>query len=271
MSRTIFEQLQYAYKLIKTELKKVSKKDKEQIQLLKGQRDLLNEIGSYIYSCEWLTQTEKKRRIKRFLDFRCEYTPFIKDVYCTDYGMSKAEYKEYYIKQYEGCNDVLAFEEYKLGFEKSYKRYEKKCENIYDSAKESISYANKKAKEKIGSKTIDMILAGRVKEARLEFYSRTNRLKFSNYLVDAVAELLPDPVCDNPPDIEECKEELDFLRMYSQAVIQEQIKQLDISKLAYLRYILEGGNSKYSTERSYLIDLLAGKIDTDNLISKSYY
>lgn len=139
--------------------------------------------------------------------------------------------------------------------------YEEYCNNFdttYEAAKVSVSYANQKAIEKVGKKTIDLVLEGKIDEARASFYFRSGQLKLRNYIIDSAIPNIPEAEFMSV-DIAECKNELSFLRLYSQAMLDIRVELIEKEKLAYLRYILEGDNPKLAEERLYLLELLQGK------------
>ncbi len=155
-------------------------------------------------------------------------------------------------------------------FLKSKYSYQEFCNHFkitYEAAKVCISYANQKAIEKVGRNTIDLILEGRVEEARATFYFRTGQLKLRNYVIDSALSEIPNPQ-HMTVDIEDCKKELSFLRLYSQALIDSRVELLDKEKLAYIRYILEGDNPKLSEQRLLLMKLLSCQIKVEDFINE---
>ena len=137
----------------------------------------------------------------------------------------------------------------------------------YEAAKVCISYANQKCVEKIGKNTIDLILEGKIDEARATFYFRTGQLKLRNYVLDSALAEVPDAEYMTI-NIDECEKELLFLRYYSQALLEARSEDLDKDKLAYLRYIIEGDNPKLSEMRLKILDTINGKMKVRDFIEQ---
>lgn len=137
----------------------------------------------------------------------------------------------------------------------------------YEAAKVCISYANQKCVEKIGKNTIDLILEGKIDEARATFLFRSGQLKLRNFIIDAALIGIPEAAYMTV-DIEDCERELSFLRLYSQAILEARVELLDKEKMAYIRYILEGDNPKLAEERLHLLNLLQGRITVKEYIKE---
>ena len=122
-----------------------------------------------------------------------------------------------YVNSYEWLKHSETIERLKffLRSKYSYKEYCKQYDVSYESAKVSISYANQKLLDKIGSNTLDLITEGRIEEARATFYFRTGQLKLRNYVLDSALAEVPDAEYMTI-NIDECEKELLFLRYYSQ-------------------------------------------------------
>ncbi len=149
----------------------------------------------------------------------------------------------------------------------NYQEFCNQFEITYEAAKVCVSYANQKCIEKIGRNTIDLIIEGRLDEAKAEFYFRTGQLKIRNYIIDSALTEVPEPEYITL-DIEDCKKELSFLRLYSQSLLDSRVELLDKEKLAYIRYILEGDNPKLSEQRLLLMKMLSCQIKVEDFIKE---
>ena len=140
----------------------------------------------------------------------------------------------------------------------------------YDAAKVSISYANQRAREKIGENTVELILEGKIEEAKALFYFRSGQLKLRNFIVDSALPIIPPPAYMNT-SIKECETELRFLRVYTESMLDKRVDAIDTDKLAFLRYVLEGDNPKLTEERVELMELLKSKVDVDQYLAGVTY
>lgn len=275
-SRTVFRKLEKALDYvieeqldIEEEIKNHQPVDKGRIELVKQKKDLLDEINRYKNSYGWLTHKETVERIKFFLRSGHNYSEYIKRYYYDEYGMSEAVFRESYIKKYdEVCKkEYISFEDYIKNFNNEYIEYEEKCEKVYNTAKVSISYANQKLIDKVGRNTIELILEGRIEEARATFYFRTGQLKLRNFILDSALAEVPDAEYMTI-NIDECEKELLFLRYYSQTLLEARAEDLDKDKLAYLRYIIEGDNPKLSETRLIILETIKGKMKVKDCIEQ---
>lgn len=174
-----------------------------------------------------------------------------------------------YVNSYEWLKHFETIERLKFFLKNkySYNEYCKQYDVSYESAKVSISYANQKLLDKIGSNTLDLITEGRIEEARATFYFRTGQLKLRNYVLDSALAEVPDADYMTI-NINDCEKELLFLRYYSQALLEARSEDLDKDKLAYLRYIIEGDNPKLSEMRLKILDTISGKLKVKDFIEQ---
>lgn len=137
-----------------------------------------------------------------------------------------------------------------------------------DTAYNTIRWASKQLRDKIGENTVSLIRDGYVEEARAAFYQGTGRLGIEKFVVSDLIEHLPEPKYTTFY-LEECKTELTILRNFSLSILKNYIKAVDDKKMAYILFLIEGKSKKSDLYRPYLIQLLEGKIKVDDLIEIS--
>lgn len=167
-----------------------------------------------------------------------------------------------YIKSYEWLKHERTIERVKFFLKNKYD-YTVFCKYFditYDAAKVSISYANQKAREKIGENTVELILDGKIEEAKALFYFRSGQLKLRSFIVDSALPIIPQAAYMNT-SIKDCETELKFLTIYTESMLEKRVDAIDADKLAFLRYVLEGDNPKLTQERVELVGLLKSKVD----------
>lgn len=134
-----------------------------------------------------------------------------------------------------------------------------------DTAYNTIRWASKQLRDKIGENTVSLIKDGHIEEARAAFYSGIGRLGIEKFVVSDLLEHLPEAKYTTYY-LEECKTELTILRNFSLSILKNYLKAMDTKKMAYILFLLEGKSKKSDLYRPYLIQLLEGKIKVDDLI-----
>ena len=134
-----------------------------------------------------------------------------------------------------------------------------------DTAYNTIRWASKQLRDKIGENTVSLIKDGYIEEARAAFYQGTGRLGIEKFVVSELLEHLPEPKYTTYY-LEECKTELTILRNFSLSIFKNYLKAMDAKKMAYILFLIEGKSKKSDLYRPYLIQLLEGKIKVDDLI-----
>ena len=154
-------------------------------------------------------------------------------------------------------------------FIKSGYDYEALCTEFnisYESAKNSVKWASKQLKSKIGEHTVKLIRDGYISEARDSFYVGTGQISRENLFLSDIARVLPESKFSAAYDLQDCLSELEFLRKISLDYIKKLTKKVDKSKLAYLLSLIEGDSKKGVWLRPYLIDMLMGYMKIEELL-----
>ena len=154
-------------------------------------------------------------------------------------------------------------------FIKSGYDYEALCTEFnisYESAKNSVKWASKQLKSKIGEHTVKLIRDGYISEARDAFYVGTGQISRDNLFLSDIARVLPESKFSAAYDLQDCLSELEFLRKISLDYIKKLTKKVDKSKLAYLLSLIEGSSRKATWLRPYIIDMLMGYMNIEELL-----
>ena len=136
----------------------------------------------------------------------------------------------------------------------------------YESAKNSVKWASKQLKSKIGEHTVKLIRDGYISEARDAFYVGTGQIARDNLFLSDIAKVLPESKFSAAYDLKDCLTELEFLRKISLDYIKKLTKEVDKSKLAYLLSLIEGNSRKATWLRPYIIDMLMGYMNIEELL-----
>ena len=155
-------------------------------------------------------------------------------------------------------------------FIKSGYDYEALCTEFnisYESAKNSVKWASKQLKSKIGEHTVKLIRDGYISEARDAFYVGTGQISRENLFLSDIARVLPESKFSAAYDLQDCLSELVYLRKISLNYIEKHAKNVDKTKLAYLLSLIEGDSKKAVWLRPYLIDMLMGYMKIEELLS----
>lgn len=137
----------------------------------------------------------------------------------------------------------------------------------YESAKNSVKWASKQLKSKIGEHTVKLIRDGYISEARDAFYVGTGQISRENLFLSDIARVLPESKYSAAYDLQDCLSELVYLRKISLNYIEKHAKNVDKTKLAYLLSLIEGDSKKAVWLRPYLIDMLMGYMKIEELLS----
>ena len=154
-------------------------------------------------------------------------------------------------------------------FIKSGYDYEALCTEFdisYESAKNSVKWASKQLKSKIGEHTIKLIRDGYISEARDAFYVGTGQISRENLFLSDIARILPESKFSAAYDLQDCLTELVYLSKISLDYIEKLAKKVDKHKLAYLLSLIEGSSRKATWLRPYIIDMLMGYMKIEELL-----
>ena len=147
-------------------------------------------------------------------------------------------------------------------FIKNRGNYEKTRDEIGSKSRNSIevsmSYLSKKLSIKIGDNTIELLMEGRVEEAMIQFHTGTGKLNPTDYIIEGLLNLLPEPE-KSYKTLEECKRELRLLLTLTKFNLEKVKKSYDTNHFSYLMYILTSTDIVVSEERKVLYQLLNGE------------
>ena len=137
----------------------------------------------------------------------------------------------------------------------------------YESAKNSVKWASKQLKSKIGEHTVKLIRDGYISEARDAFYVGTGQISRENLFLSDIARVLPESKFSAAYDLQDCLSELVYLRKISLNYIERHAEKVNLNKLAHLLSLIEGSSKKAVWLRPYLIDMLMGYMKIEELLS----
>ena len=136
----------------------------------------------------------------------------------------------------------------------------------YESAKNSVKWAAKQLKSKIGEHTVRLIRDGYIEEARLAFYTGSGQISRETLFLSDMVAILPESKFSAAYDLQDCLTELVYLRKISLDYIEKHAKKVDKHKLAYLLSLIEGSSRKATWLRPYIIDMLMGYMKIKDLL-----
>ena len=136
----------------------------------------------------------------------------------------------------------------------------------YESAKNSVKWASKQLKSKIGEDTLQLIRNGYIEEARLAFYTGSGQISRESLFLSDMVDSLPESKYSAAYDLQDCLTELVFLRKISLSYIEKHAKKVDKNKLAYLLSLIEGSSKKAVWLRPYIIDMIMGYMKIEDLL-----
>lgn len=143
----------------------------------------------------------------------------------------------------------------------------KKFDLSYEGAKNSIKWASKQLRARIGEDTIKLIRSGYIEEARVAFYVGSGQISRDNLFLSDMVDILPEGKYSVAYELQDCISELIFLRKISIAYMQRYADKVDEEKLAYLLSLIEGGSRKAVWLRPYIIDMIQGYMKIEDLLS----
>jgi hypothetical protein len=132
-----------------------------------------------------------------------------------------------------------------------------------NSTQASISHASKMLEEKLGKDIIKTVLESRnVSDTAIDFSLKTGVFNISLLLLPQFLEKMPEPLNSAQINLIDCPSELRAMQQFSHLFIQNRVlAKLDNSKMAFIRYIIESDDIRYSRERKLIFKLLYGQID----------
>lgn len=172
-----------------------------------------------------------------------------------------------YVRSYEWVKQDEAKEKIKVylssGF--SYETLCKEFDTTYNAARVSVNWLSKQLQKKIGQNTLEHIRNYEIKEARSTFYVCSGKVKVKEYLLNDLIERLPDPEFGTYY-LEECETELKVLSLMTKARLDDYMERVDIKKMAYLLYLLDGETREAEAFRPYLMAMLEGEMTAQEVI-----
>lgn len=151
-------------------------------------------------------------------------------------------------------------------FLKHHCSYEKTRDELNASSKNSIevsmSTLSKRLEAKIGSNTIDLILEGKIDEAKIQFQACTGMLNPKDYVIEGLIDLLPPPVHSHTT-LSKCEKELKLLLVFTQNHLTELAAKYNQENLSYLMYVLTSTDRAIANDRRVLYQLLKGEYSRD--------
>lgn len=137
----------------------------------------------------------------------------------------------------------------------------------HGSVRASLTYFSNTLAEAIGKNTIDLIIDGQVESALLQFRTSTNHIKLGELVPSQILDLVPEGEYKGQL-LEECKQELIFIKALSFNGLNSKISKLDKDKLALIIRIMSSADDTYSKERLVLYKYINNEItDTDKLFA----
>ena len=141
------------------------------------------------------------------------------------------------------------------------------CNLSYGAAQQSVTYATKILCERLGKSTIKLILADKLDEARAQFYCNSGKSELQDFILAPALDVMPTSKYMTV-SLSNCETELKFLQQNAKEMLKRRIEAVDKDKLAYLTYILEKDNPKYTKERLLLLKLLKVDISVNQLLKE---
>ncbi|WP_312753493.1 hypothetical protein [Rummeliibacillus suwonensis] len=173
-----------------------------------------------------------------------------------------------YVNSYEWLSHETSRKKLKAFLQSRY-NYEMVAAEFNVSVKSlyvTVSYASDRLEKRIGTKTIDLILADDLETAEREFLLGTGKYTPTNLFISGMVEALNPPVKDSGVDFSTCERELKFLSSITKKRFNQIVKQLNITKIRHLLYILLQNDSTYLAERSILARCMDGEVDAKEAI-----
>ena len=138
----------------------------------------------------------------------------------------------------------------------------------YDSARNSIKWASKQLKKRIGEYTLELIRKDDIEEAKLAFYIGANVINKEDFILNDLIAELPDAQFTAALDFVDCKNELIILCNLSRARLNYYVDVMDKQKMAYLVHLIEGSSVRANEKRPLLLSYLTGGLSLNELIDK---
>lgn len=138
------------------------------------------------------------------------------------------------------------------------------------AVRKMLCVRSKEFENKIGTTTLTLIEQGKTEEATILFKQSWGIFKLEDvFLADLLNSLEIDRVKDGDyVELQECKNELKFLKLYSKSMLKEQESSIDMKKVYSLLNLLQSNTIVYTEEKLLLIQFMTGSITYSELIKK---
>lgn len=127
--------------------------------------------------------------------------------------------------------------------------------------------ANTTLEAEIGSDIIRGILAGELDTAMLQFRLKTGTTLSGSSFMKDVRDALPEASGATRYKLGDCVKEAKFLAFYSKALLEKRLATVDMSKLAYLVYLLDTYEPALLSESAALSKVVTGETSADSLVA----
>lgn len=150
-----------------------------------------------------------------------------------------------------GSRGTLKQVKYYITHNCSYKETQEHFSIEYNALKVKILRASSSLEAKIGVNTLDNLITCNKKselDEIIDSYEENIKrtvIKTSKLLVKEAGKLLPVAKLNAIDDISECLRELDFLKVYSKAVVEKRFNRLNKMNLATILFILDSDDVAY--------------------------
>lgn len=141
------------------------------------------------------------------------------------------------------------------------------CNTPYQYLRVFISHQSSLCYDKLGTDIFDYLKGCKPLDAMIEFFSRTGKISVANLIPAEFVTRIPQIKPSDSYKLEDCREELDFLKSLSIIGIQSRLDALDSDKLAYILWLLNSENSRYPEIRKKLWTYIYGKDEFKNVIN----
>lgn len=137
----------------------------------------------------------------------------------------------------------------------------------YETARVSMSRVSRGLYQVMGSNWYFFIMSVKPLDAYIDFIVRTGKGGGLNVFPSEYTDMFPTDNGGKVFKIEDCTEELNFLRSITTISIKKQLEELDQDKLAFLMKILKGRQQGYGDMQKKLWFYVYGKKEFKDLIN----
>lgn len=145
----------------------------------------------------------------------------------------------------------------------NYQQVAKLFDTTPKSIKSSISELSKRFKHIIGNSTLKLIEEGNITLARYQFLAGTGKIKTSDFLLPVVRDILSEKVGDFKGiySLRQCHKEIKFLKKYSIAALEQSLEELNMDKLAFVLFLIEGKDPDDNELKLNLINYITCRLE----------